>query len=295
MNSDKIETTGNVLAPSLEHVRSFWESNPLWAGESIYALGSSQFFDEHRSVYLADCFAGVFDLRFLPPPRQGGQSMSVLDLGCGIGFWTAEFGMRGLTHLHAADLTSKALEVTRKRLDMLGLDAELSQQNAEKMTFADSTFGHVNCQGVIHHTPSTEEAVGEIARVLKPGGTASISVYFRNPILRMWPILRWLGWFLAKLGGGLKGRGRERLFLTDDVDEIVRLYDGAENPLGKSYSRQQFVDLLKRHFIVRETYLHFFPARALPFKIPSALHRWLDEHFGFMIYASVQKPFLDHV
>lgn len=36
-------------------------------------------------------------------------------------------------------------------------------------------------------------------------------------------------------------------------------------------------------------YLHFFPARALPFKIPSVLHRRLDRKLGFMIYATVRK------
>lgn len=274
----------------LEEVRAFWESNPLWTGESSFDPGGIPFFEEHRSVYLADCFGGTFDLRFLPPPRPNGQDMRVLDLGCGIGFWVSEFAMRGLRNLVAADLTEQALVITTKRLEAYGLQAELSRQNAEAMTFQDHAFDHVNCQGVIHHTPDTEATLAEIARVLKPGGTASISVYYRNPILRLWPYLRWLGWPLAKLGAGLKGRGREGIFLESNVDEIVRLYDGAENPIGKSYTRDQFVTMLDKHFEVKETYLHFFPARTLPFRIPAGLHRWLDRRLGFMIYATVRKP-----
>ena len=274
----------------LEEVRAFWESNPLWTGESSFEPGSIPFFEEHRLVYLADCFAGAFDLRFLPPPRPNGQDMRVLDLGCGIGFWVSEFAMRGLGNLFAADLTEQALAITARRLEAYGLRAELSRQNAEAMTFPERTFDHVNCQGVIHHTPDTEATVAEIARVLKPGGTASISVYYRNPILRLWPYLRWIGWPLAKLGAGLRGRGREGIFLEGNVDEIVRLYDGAENPIGKSYTRDQFVAMLGRHFDVQETYLHFFPARALPFRIPAGLHRMLDRRLGFMIYATVRKP-----
>lgn len=53
---------------ALNDVRSFWENNPLWTGESSFTPGSIDFFEEHRSVYVADCFAGSFDLRFLPPP-----------------------------------------------------------------------------------------------------------------------------------------------------------------------------------------------------------------------------------
>ena len=52
----------------LEEVRTFWECNPLWTGESTFEPGSVSFFEEHRSVYLADCFDGAFDLRFPPPP-----------------------------------------------------------------------------------------------------------------------------------------------------------------------------------------------------------------------------------
>jgi ubiquinone/menaquinone biosynthesis C-methylase UbiE len=274
----------------LDRVRRFWNENPLWSGESAYIAGSEAFFEEHRQVYLNDCFAGEFDLRFLPPPRKKGQAMRILDLGCGIGFWTAEFGMRGLTHIVAADLTPVALEITSKRLAANGITAELIEENAEQLSFPDGSFDHVNCQGVIHHTPDTEKALAEIARVLKPGGTASISVYYRNTIIRLWPYLRWIGYPLAILGGGLKGRGRESIFLESDVDEIVRLYDGINNPIGKSYSRSQFTIMLEQYFKVEETYLHFFPARALPFRIPRRLHRWLDRRLGFMIYATVHKP-----
>lgn len=219
--------------------------------------------------------------------------MKILDLGCGIGFWVCEFGLRGLHQLHAADLTEQALDLTRKRLDVYQVSAELSQQNAEQLNFSDATFDHVNCQGVIHHTPNTAQSVAEIARVLKPGGTASVSVYHRNLILRAWPYLRWFGLPLAKLGGGLKGRGREKIFLESDIDEIVKLYDGVGNPVGKSYTKQHLVQLVQPHFEIIEIYLHFFPARALPFSIPHRIHQWLDKHLAFMIYASLRKPCAD--
>jgi ubiquinone/menaquinone biosynthesis C-methylase UbiE len=215
--------------------------------------------------------------------------MRILDLGCGVGFWTAEFAMRGLGQIEAADLTKSALQITRKRLAAYGLKATLAQENAEKLTYKKETFDHVNCQGVIHHTPKTEKAVSEIARVLRPGGTATISVYYRNLLLELWPLLRCVGWLLAALGGGMKGRGREKIFLEKNIDEIVRLYDGSQNPLGKSYTRRHFTGLLEPYFKIEEVYFHFFPARALPFKIPKMLHRWLDETLPFMIYASLRK------
>jgi len=53
----------------LDAVRAFWASNPLWTGESEFEPGSIPFFEEHRAVYVADCFAGAFDIRFMPPHR----------------------------------------------------------------------------------------------------------------------------------------------------------------------------------------------------------------------------------
>ena len=275
--------------PNVTDVKDFWENNPLWTGESNFSPGSIEFFEEHRSVYIADCFGGSFDQRFLPQPMKNAQNSSILDLGCGVGFWVTEFSMRGLCNLHAADLTEAAIQITAKRLAAYEASANLSVQNAEQLDFQDESFDHVNCQGVIHHTPNTEKCVAEIARVLKSGGTASISVYYRNSILKMWPILRFLAWPLALFGGGLRGRGRESIFRVKDVDQIVRLYDGSNNPIGKSYTKDAFIQMLRPHFEVEETYLHFFPARTLPFKIPSFIHKWLDKNFGFMIYATVRK------
>lgn len=273
----------------IKEVKLFWQENPLWTGESNFETGSFEFFEEHREIYLKDCFAGNFDLRFLPPPRISGQEMRVLDLGCGIGFWTVELAMRGIRNIVAADLTQIALEITRLRCEKFDVRADFKEENAEALSFSDDTFDHVNCQGVIHHTPDTQKAISEIARVLKPGGTASISVYYRNFVLRSWPYLRWVGKLLYLLGSRMKGRGRDNIFIQSDVNEIVRMYDGVNNPIGKSYTENEFVDLLSPFFDVNEIYFHFFPARALFIKLPKKFHRILDQKLPFMIYANVKK------
>ena len=50
----------------LDQVKTFWNENPLWTGESNQDPGSIEFYEEHRSVYISDCFAGAFDIRFTP-------------------------------------------------------------------------------------------------------------------------------------------------------------------------------------------------------------------------------------
>lgn len=73
------------------------------------------------------------------------------------------------------------------------------------------------------------------------------------------------------------------------MNEIVRMYDGAENPLGKAYSKQEFVKMLKPYFEIEEVFFHFFPARSLPLPIPKILHKWLDKNVPFMIFARLRK------
>ena len=274
------------MNPTLKDVKRFWEDNPLFAGESGQALGSLEFFREHREMILKECLGGGMDPRILPRPENAGR---VLDLGCGIGFWLPELHASGCRELFAADLTAKAVELARERCRTYGFAPAFSVQNAEELGFASGSFSHVNCHGVIHHTPRTEACLAEIARVLQPGGTASLSVYYRNAILKAWPALRLVGGLLTRLGFGLKGRGRETIFSVRDVNEIVRYYDGSDNPLGKCYARGEFLAMLEPHFLVEEVFFHFFPAKAFPFSLPGPAHRFLDAHLPFMLYVTARK------
>ena len=211
-------------------------------------------------------------------------------MGCGIGFWTVELSQRlKPAVLWASDLTQTAVDLTRKRLGFYGLTANLSVQNAEKMFYEDGFFDHVNCFGVIHHTPDTEAVLKEIARVLKKDSTAYISVYYNNIFLKVWPKMAHLGRFLHKLGAGLKGRGREAMFLQTDPKEIVRMYDGENNPIGKCYSRDSIIKMVEPYFIVEKTFLRYFPQRAIPIKFPDFFLRFLAKNFGFLIHLNLRK------
>lgn len=272
---------------SIKAVKNFWEENPLFLGESSFEPGSEGFFIEHTGIVLDDCFAGEIDKRIFPS-RGEGSSYPVLDAGCGIGFWLEQLALRGFHDVTGLDISSSALALTQKRMAMYGIKYELVEGNLEELPFLDESFAHVNCQGVVHHTPNPEVALAEIARVLRPGGTANISVYHESFFLKHFGLMKPLIRMLGRLGSGLKGRGRESMFLAESSQELVRMYDGRDNPIGISYSRRDFKGILQNFFEVEETYLHFFPRRAFRW-IPRSWHRFLDKHFGLMVYASVVK------
>lgn len=107
---------------------------------------------------------------------------SVLDLGCGDG---QHYGMvlSSITRSHIGlDISGEAL----KEASRSGLKPCLwSGQNG--IPFKDGSFDAAVCIEVLEHIYDPEEVVGEMYRVLKPGGTAIISVpniaYYRERLL----------------------------------------------------------------------------------------------------------------
>ena len=284
---------------TLKQVEDFWNNTPLFAGETEAVLGSLEWFREHEQVYLKDCLVSERDFSLLVPQNLKPES-KILDVGCGPGFWVRYFIRRGFQNVSACDLSGRSVELTLRSLALFNLEDDLKGRiivgSAESLPFDDEAFDHVNCQGVIHHTPNTEACVREFHRVLKPGGTVSFSVYYKNFILRN-PQLFKLTRALAKIFKiGLKGRGREELIRASaSPEDLVRHYDGLDNPVGKAYTKGEVLRLTKYAgegivlFNILKTDRCFFPARALPFPVFPFLHRFLAARFGLFNRRSSQK------
>ncbi len=107
--------------------------------------------------------------------RLGGRTegMQVLEIGCGRGVGTEIiFRQFGANRVHAFDLDSAMVEKARHRLsDYSPERLKLYVGNASAMAEeGDQSFDAVFDFAIIHHIPDWQGAVGEIARVLKPGG-----------------------------------------------------------------------------------------------------------------------------
>ncbi len=97
--------------------------------------------------------------------------------------------MRAGAEAYGVDLTPEGIKHVQARLALYGLQAaEVRVADAEAVPYPDNTFDLVYSWGVIHYAPSTEKALAELIRVLKPGGTGKVMVYHRNSVtaLMLW-------------------------------------------------------------------------------------------------------------
>lgn len=111
--------------------------------------------------------------KFLRPVRlQTGES--VLDVGCGTGSLAIAAKRRVGVAGEVCGLDASAPMIARARNKARKAGLELSFQSgvAEALPFPDARFDVVLNTVMLHHLPRTarQECVGEMRRVLKPGG-----------------------------------------------------------------------------------------------------------------------------
>ncbi len=106
--------------------------------------------------------------------RLGGRTerQRVLEIGCGRGVGTEIIFERfKAREVHAFDLDPEMVEQARRRL--AGYSPErlrLFVGDAAAIDAEDETYDAVFDFGIIHHIPEWQQAVSEVARVLRPGG-----------------------------------------------------------------------------------------------------------------------------
>lgn len=158
-------------------VRRYWQAKPCNTDYSAKPEGTIEWSDEiEENRYALEPFIHAF-AQFT---RWRGKK--VLEVGCGVGTDCLQFARAG-ADMHAVDLTEKGVEITRRRLALNGLSADVRVGDAEALPFEDNLFDLVYSWGVLHHSPDTEKAVSEAHRVLKPKGRFVIMLYNRRSII----------------------------------------------------------------------------------------------------------------
>jgi ubiquinone/menaquinone biosynthesis C-methylase UbiE len=229
-------------------VHNYWNSHTLglqYVTDDSLQVGSAAFFAHIRPWMNPYKFPWIMERIERESALLKGKYL--LEIGCGMGYDSLEFLKRGVSVI-ATDLTPNAVELTRRHFEIEGVYAEdVRTANALDLPFADNTFDAVWSNGVLHATGDTERAVQEALRVLKPGGRAIISHFYRKP---SWMYL-------------LHHLGRENIEYKEE-----------DPPVNEFYSEDEILAFFTGYEIVEAVQEHY---RALPVRrdgVKAALYKY---------------------
>jgi arsenite methyltransferase len=116
---------------------------------------------------------------------NSGSKPLVLDAGAGAGFTGKLILRNNFKHIKyvGADISS-AIDIAAEEISPLGDDNFFIQSDLMSLPFLDNAFDIVLSEGVMHHTPSTRDALLRLARHVRPGGIFAFYVYVKKAPIR---------------------------------------------------------------------------------------------------------------
>lgn len=110
------------------------------------------------------------------------EKCELLDIGCSAGYHVRHMA-RKAKRVVAIDVDRVALEVARRRVKSSRVT--FMRYDGDTLPFADASFDAVTMLDVLEHVHDRTTLVSDIVRVLRPGGTWTVTVPYRGG-------LRWL-------------------------------------------------------------------------------------------------------
>lgn len=235
--------------------KSWWERTPMrydWREALTAVEGTREHFQQIDSRFL-ESVRHYFPWRRYPfeqlVPYDELPALDVLEIGVGQGTHAQLIAPHCKSYV-GIDLTEAASMFTRSRLQQAGIGGEILQMDAERMTFPDRSFDFIWSWGVIHHSSNTGNILREMARVLRPGGRASVMVYYRSALQY---------YVFTGLGRGLF----KREFWS--VGGIHRINQAAtDGALARFFSMNEFVKLTEGLFSVENAMVTGQKTDAIP-------------------------------
>ena len=158
----------------------------------------------------------------------------VLDMGCGGGRHAFEMYRRGADVVafdQDADELAKVNEWFWAMQEAgevpAGAEAATKEGDALDLPFADGEFDRIVAAEVLEHIPADIQAIGELVRVLRPGGTMAVSVPRWFPEVVNWKLS---DDYHNNPGGHIRIYTEEEL--RDKVTKAGLVYDGRDYAHG---------------------------------------------------------------
>jgi ArsR family transcriptional regulator len=179
-----VAALSQVMEARAARTRSFFDSvGPEW--------------DALRKVFNDDALRARAIARLVTP------GLRVADVGTGTGILAAELARLGL-RVVAIDNSARMLDAARAKLAAEGrADVELRRGEAGALPLADGEVDAALAHMVLHYLPSPAEAIREMARVVRPGGSVVLVDFVRHAHewMRQELGVAWLGFEQGEIAG----------------------------------------------------------------------------------------------
>jgi len=151
-------------------------SSPPPGVEAVWKREAAETFRAERGIYESEREAQFFFRTQIAIVQRllTGVRGRLLAIGCAAGGEIPPLRAMGF-ELVGIDLIAEMLAPARRRF-AADPGASFCQADIERLPFAPESFDAVVCLGVFEYVPSYEPSLGEIRRVLRPGGRALISL-----------------------------------------------------------------------------------------------------------------------
>ena len=137
-----------------------------WAMEGLiarwYAQNTGKMLDQYQKA-ADDVAAGL---------TSGSR---VLEVAPGPGYFAIELARLGSYHIVGLDISHSFVRIATENAKAAGVEVEFRQGNVSSMPFESNSFDFIYCRAAFKNFAEPVEAINEMYRVLKPGGTAVIS------------------------------------------------------------------------------------------------------------------------
>lgn len=225
--------------------------------EIFYDVEAEQYDERHPEVVEGD--AGWWRTRgaeLLPALRadpSGGAGLRILDVGCGTGFIPGVLADLLAPGDLLVGIDQSAGMLARARAKLGGEPrCRLGRGDAAGLPFPAATFDLVTVNSFLHHVCDYRAVLGEIDRVLRPGGYLVLAHepnrdFFRSPLVRM----AGAAWKLAGLGMRLPAE------LCDEINARLRAAELASTAVAP----EEILRLVEYHSPVEQGAVRIDPGK----------------------------------
>lgn len=186
-----------------------------------------------------------------------GDSMRILDVGCGTG--EMSILLAGMGHqVTGVDLSEQMLAKARNKALSLDYSIQFEMGDAESLSWPDSSMDVILNRHLFWTLPHPDKAIQEWKRVLKPDGTLLVidGNWYHSGIRQQ--IGRWISGAYTFLTE--KGRQKSK-FYDDDLKKALPYYSGPTmDQIGSCLTRNGFVSLSHEDLIhIQEIQRRYMP------------------------------------